>query len=48
MPFGGTKASRYGHFGGSADVSEFTDLQWIAATALAVCRRPSRRWRSLN
>ncbi len=29
MPFGGVKASGYGRFGGSAAISEFTDLRWI-------------------
>jgi acyl-CoA reductase-like NAD-dependent aldehyde dehydrogenase len=29
MPFGGTKASGYGRFGGRAAVAEFTDLRWI-------------------
>ncbi len=29
MPFGGTKASGYGRFGGMAAVAEFTDLRWI-------------------
>jgi benzaldehyde dehydrogenase (NAD) len=29
MPFGGTKASGYGRFGGKAGVAEFTDLRWI-------------------
>lgn len=29
MPFGGVKASGYGHFGGKASVAEFTDLRWI-------------------
>lgn len=29
MPFGGTKASGYGRFGGRAGVAEFTDLRWI-------------------
>ncbi len=30
MPFGGTKASGVGRFGGSAGVAEFTDLRWIS------------------
>jgi len=29
MPFGGVKASGYGRFGGTASISEFTDLRWI-------------------
>ncbi|WP_416465367.1 aldehyde dehydrogenase [Sphingomonas sp. VDB2] len=29
MPFGGTKASGYGKFGGRAGVDSFTDLRWI-------------------
>jgi acyl-CoA reductase-like NAD-dependent aldehyde dehydrogenase len=29
MPFGGTKASGYGRFGGSAGIDEFTELRWI-------------------
>ncbi|MDR2216013.1 MAG: aldehyde dehydrogenase, partial [Nevskiaceae bacterium] len=34
MPFGGTKASGIGRFGGKAGVAEFTDLRWISvATA---------------
>ena len=30
MPFGGTKASGIGRFGGKAGVAEFTDLRWIS------------------
>jgi acyl-CoA reductase-like NAD-dependent aldehyde dehydrogenase len=30
MPFGGTKASGLGRFGGKAGVAEFTDLRWIS------------------
>ncbi len=30
MPFGGTKSSGIGRFGGSAGVAEFTDLRWIS------------------
>jgi vanillin dehydrogenase len=30
MPFGGTKASGVGRFGGKAGVAEFTDLRWIS------------------
>ena len=29
MPFGGTKASGYGRFGGTASINEFTELRWI-------------------
>ncbi len=29
MPFGGTKESGYGRFGGMAGVAEFTELRWI-------------------
>jgi len=29
MPFGGTKASGFGRFGGKAAIAEFTDLRWI-------------------
>jgi acyl-CoA reductase-like NAD-dependent aldehyde dehydrogenase len=29
MPFGGVKDSGYGRFGGTAAISEFTDLRWI-------------------
>jgi benzaldehyde dehydrogenase (NAD) len=29
MPFGGSKASGYGRFGGKAGVYEFTELRWI-------------------
>ncbi len=29
MPFGGTKASGYGKFGGQAGIDSFTDLRWI-------------------
>ena len=29
MPFGGTKASGYGRFGGTAGIAEFTELRWI-------------------
>jgi len=29
MPFGGTKASGYGRFGGKAAINEFTELRWI-------------------
>ena len=29
MPFGGTKASGYGRFGGKAGIAEFTELKWV-------------------
>ena len=29
MPFGGTKASGYGRFGGKAGIDSFTELRWI-------------------
>jgi len=29
IPFGGTKASGYGRFGGNAVIDEFTELRWI-------------------
>lgn len=29
MPFGGVKSSGYGRFGGTAVISEFTELRWI-------------------
>ena len=29
VPFGGTKASGYGRFGGTAGIDEFTELRWI-------------------
>jgi vanillin dehydrogenase len=29
MPFGGTKSSGYGRFGGKAGIDEFTELRWI-------------------
>jgi acyl-CoA reductase-like NAD-dependent aldehyde dehydrogenase len=29
MPFGGTKRSGYGRFGGKAGIAEFTELRWI-------------------
>jgi acyl-CoA reductase-like NAD-dependent aldehyde dehydrogenase len=29
MPFGGTKASGYGRFGGRAAIDEFTETRWI-------------------
>jgi acyl-CoA reductase-like NAD-dependent aldehyde dehydrogenase len=30
MPFGGTKSSGLGRFGGKAGIAEFTDLRWIS------------------
>jgi acyl-CoA reductase-like NAD-dependent aldehyde dehydrogenase len=30
MPFGGTKSSGVGRFGGAAGIAEFTDLRWIS------------------
>ncbi|MDR3514182.1 MAG: aldehyde dehydrogenase [Azospirillaceae bacterium] len=30
MPFGGTKASGYGRFGGKAGIAEFTELRWLS------------------
>ena len=30
MPFGGTKSSGYGRFGGKAAIEEFTELRWIS------------------
>ena len=30
MPFGGTKSSGIGRFGGAAGIAEFTDLRWIS------------------
>lgn len=29
MPFGGTKASGYGRFGGQSGLNEFTELRWV-------------------
>ena len=29
MPFGGTKSSGYGRFGGNAVINEFTELRWV-------------------
>ena len=29
MPFGGTKASGYGRFGGKAGIDAFTELRWV-------------------
>jgi benzaldehyde dehydrogenase (NAD) len=34
MPFGGTKASGYGRFGGKAGVDSFTELRWITIETL--------------
>jgi acyl-CoA reductase-like NAD-dependent aldehyde dehydrogenase len=36
MPFGGTKASGYGRFGGKAGIAEFTELRWITIDTEAV------------
>jgi vanillin dehydrogenase len=36
MPFGGTKHSGYGRFGGRAGISEFTDLKWVTIATSAV------------
>jgi acyl-CoA reductase-like NAD-dependent aldehyde dehydrogenase len=33
MPFGGTKESGYGRFGGEAVINEFTELRWITITS---------------
>jgi acyl-CoA reductase-like NAD-dependent aldehyde dehydrogenase len=35
MPFGGTKASGYGRFGGLAGVNEFTELRWMTVHTVA-------------
>lgn len=34
MPFGGTKASGYGRFGGKAGIDSFTELRWITIETL--------------
>jgi acyl-CoA reductase-like NAD-dependent aldehyde dehydrogenase len=36
MPFGGTKDSGYGRFGGRAGIDEFTELRWITINTLSV------------
>ena len=50
MPFGGTKASGYGRFGGKAAIDEFTELRWItiqtgphSLSVLTKSRLPPRR-----
>lgn len=35
MPFGGTKASGYGRFGGRAGIEEFTELRWFTISTNA-------------
>lgn len=35
MPFGGTKASGYGRFGGKAGIESFTELRWITVETQA-------------
>ena len=35
MPFGGTKDSGYGRFGGRAGIDEFTELRWITINTLS-------------
>jgi acyl-CoA reductase-like NAD-dependent aldehyde dehydrogenase len=35
MPFGGTKSSGYGRFGGRAGIAEFTELRWITIATQA-------------
>jgi benzaldehyde dehydrogenase (NAD) len=34
MPFGGTKASGYGRFGGKAGIDSFTELRWVTIETL--------------
>jgi benzaldehyde dehydrogenase (NAD) len=29
MPFGGVKASGYGHFGGQQGINAFTETRWV-------------------
>lgn len=36
MPFGGTKGSGYGRFGGKAGIAEFTELQWVTIDTLPI------------
>jgi acyl-CoA reductase-like NAD-dependent aldehyde dehydrogenase len=33
MPFGGVKDSGFGRFGGTAAISEFTELHWVTVSA---------------
>jgi benzaldehyde dehydrogenase (NAD) len=35
MPFGGTKASGYGRFGGRAGIEQFTELRWFTISTTA-------------
>ena len=30
VPFGGTKSSGYGRFGGKSGIAEFTELRWVS------------------
>jgi len=34
MPFGGTRASGYGRFGGRAGIEEFTELRWMTINTI--------------
>jgi len=40
MPFGGTKGSGYGRFGGKAGIESFTELRWITIQTQPVKIRP--------